>query len=306
MKYVKHKDIDKDKWNKLVLSLQGTPFYFLFDYLTSICQWDAVIIEKNSKYALVLPLPFKKKLWFKYIYQPFFCQQLGTLSSSEITKELALEIHAILKKEFNFGYAQWLSNDIVNEVFKTDTRINYEINLSLDYENLKLNFNKNRRRILNTLTKRNYEIKSNNSVNDINDCIDRFGILMAKTIPEIQPSHYSTLKQALSKISDNAEINVVSVLNGDNIISSGLFIGCNKRIVYLLGFTEADFRKDSVQTLLFNHLIQKNSSSKTILDLEGGSSEGIGRFYKSLGGSLCHYHKMFLNPNHLIFRKIFG
>ena len=102
------------------------------------------------------------------------------------------------------------------------------------------------------------------------------------------------------------EISVISVIDGDDIVSSGLFIECNKRLVYLLGFTEVDYRKDSVQTLLFNHLIHKHSSSETILDLEGGSSEGIGRFYKSLGGSLCYYHRMSLNPKHLIFRKIFG
>lgn len=305
MKYIKHSQIDKKKWDNLVSQVPKVHFYFLYDYLSTICEWDAVVVETEGEYLCAVPLPFKKKLWLKYIYQPFFCQQLGVLSKRPISQEQVSMLKTILEKKFSFGYAQWQNLEELNAVFNTQDRKNYEINVCHPFEKLKLNYNTNRKRTINKLKKNSYEIKNSKSSYELSACVDRFSELFSNTISEIKSIHYTCLKDALASIKDKATVHVKSVVYNGNIISSGLFVEYNNRIVYLLGFTEENFRKQSVQTLLFDDLIKENAGRDRIIDLEGGSNEGIGRFYASLGGVLSPYSIVKINNNHLIFRKIF-
>jgi len=61
MRYVKHKEIDARKWDDCLSKIEHCHFYALYDYLSNICSWDAIISEKDNKYQTIIPLPFKKK-----------------------------------------------------------------------------------------------------------------------------------------------------------------------------------------------------------------------------------------------------
>ena len=54
-------------------------------YLNVVCDdWDALVY---NDYEAVFPLPKRKKWGIDYIYQPFFCQQLGVFSQKEVAIE---------------------------------------------------------------------------------------------------------------------------------------------------------------------------------------------------------------------------
>lgn len=85
IQYIECSDIEPLKWNDCIRNSKiGIPSlcYAQYEYLQSVCngQWGALIIfNSNQKnYLNVMPLPYRKKWGFiYYIYQPFFCQQLG-------------------------------------------------------------------------------------------------------------------------------------------------------------------------------------------------------------------------------------
>ncbi len=77
MKYFDRRHIDPHKWN---LCLESSAFYVpyaRFEYLEAISQgsWGALI---EGNYSAVFPLVYRRK-WgiIPYVYQPYFCQQLG-------------------------------------------------------------------------------------------------------------------------------------------------------------------------------------------------------------------------------------
>jgi hypothetical protein len=85
IRYLDSPEIDAVKWNQCVNSgVLGIPqlCYAQFEYLNAICenQWGALVVYDSnlSAYQNVMPLPYRKK-WgcLYYIYQPYFCQQLG-------------------------------------------------------------------------------------------------------------------------------------------------------------------------------------------------------------------------------------
>ena len=80
IKVLHHTQIDSVKWNDCLLKVEDASFYALYEYLTSICEWEAIVLDNGVDYELIVPLPFKKKFCLKYLYQPFFCQQLGVYS----------------------------------------------------------------------------------------------------------------------------------------------------------------------------------------------------------------------------------
>jgi hypothetical protein len=82
IKYLKHEQIDPEKWNAAVLSSETPLFYALFGYLDCVTEnrWDALIF---NEYEAVFPLPYKKKWGLKYLVQPVFCQQLGAFGSNK-------------------------------------------------------------------------------------------------------------------------------------------------------------------------------------------------------------------------------
>jgi hypothetical protein len=85
IEFIDHDQISAEKWNQCVnKSVLGIPqlCYAQYDYLNEISDhsWGALVVYNDNRdyYLNVMPLPYKKK-WglIHYVYQPYFCQQLG-------------------------------------------------------------------------------------------------------------------------------------------------------------------------------------------------------------------------------------
>jgi hypothetical protein len=76
--YIKHKDVDTEKWDRCIeQSVNGIIYAFSW-YLDIVCdEWDALV---DDDYESVFPLVKRKKFGINYIYPPFFTQQLGLFS----------------------------------------------------------------------------------------------------------------------------------------------------------------------------------------------------------------------------------
>ena len=98
IRYTINNNINLKKWDRCIQNSINSNFYAKSWYLNIICEnWDALIL---NDYEAVMPIPYKKKLGIKYIYQPFFCQQLG-LFSKNINLRVDRFINSI-PKDFEF------------------------------------------------------------------------------------------------------------------------------------------------------------------------------------------------------------
>ena len=86
IRFIRNVEIDRSKWDQCI---SGSPFGIVYAwswYLDRICtHWDALIW---GDYLYVMPLVNNRKFGIRYIYQPFFTQQLGVFSKLNIEPEI--------------------------------------------------------------------------------------------------------------------------------------------------------------------------------------------------------------------------
>ncbi len=101
IRYIKYEDIDKDQWDDCISHSFNGNIYAYSWYLDVVAeQWDALI---ENDYERVFPLTWKKQFGVKFLYQPFFTQQLGVFSKNILTvKNVEEFIKAITKRIFTY------------------------------------------------------------------------------------------------------------------------------------------------------------------------------------------------------------
>ena len=126
IKYLQNSEIDRKKWDRCIAtSLQQLPYAYSW-YLDAAAEnWDAIVI---NNYEAVFPLPWKKKWGVRYVYPPFFIQQLGLFSR---TPQDSFVIDTVLKeaaKHFKFIELYLNFADAPSAAFAV--RQNFELNLN--------------------------------------------------------------------------------------------------------------------------------------------------------------------------------
>ena len=81
IKYIKRKDIDDSKYNECIQGSNQSLLYGYTWYLDIVCdQWDVLVL---NDYEVVMPIPWRKKYFIKYVYQPLWVLQLGIFSNND-------------------------------------------------------------------------------------------------------------------------------------------------------------------------------------------------------------------------------
>jgi len=140
IKYIEHKDLDFQKWNKCISSsINGTIHAYSW-FLELTCDyWDALI---EDDYASVMPLPIYKKGKYEIISQHYFQKSLGLYSGSTMrTGLLKLFMDAIPKK---FKYYKITVNKFVSingcENLHDGYYQSFELDLISNYDKLKSHY----------------------------------------------------------------------------------------------------------------------------------------------------------------------
>jgi len=100
IRYLKHEDIDKKKWDSLIRQAFNGNIYAYSWYLDIIHPyWDALI---ENDYERIMPVTSSSKWGTTYMLQPFFAQQLGVFSKTKLTPQNISRFIEALPKEIKF------------------------------------------------------------------------------------------------------------------------------------------------------------------------------------------------------------
>jgi hypothetical protein len=100
IRYIRHREIDKLKWDACIQRSVNGIIYGYSWYLDIVAEgWEA-LVEEN--YESVMPLICRKKFGIRYLFQPFFTQQLGVFSSNKFTEEKIKEFISAIPQKFSF------------------------------------------------------------------------------------------------------------------------------------------------------------------------------------------------------------
>ena len=266
--YLKNKNVDKHKWDALVLASHDSLIFHNYDYLNTFCVWDAIILDD---YAGAIPLPRMKMTGYLKLYQPPFiqkCNWIGTV----LTPELIEQIWNMIKSKF--AHVHFNSNIEFGNLSSP------RINLILPITTLE----KNQKKYSKSLRK---NIQKPTSLSLIAEQS------MVKHTAEFYKKAYGHLNKQLDKQAYANLILLVNtkpemffncmVSNHDKTVAALLFANYNNRLHYILGAPNEEGRRLNALSFGINEVISRFHSQNYILDFEGSMIPSVKEYYLSFG-----------------------
>lgn len=302
IRYLKHNEIDKSKWDRCIKNATNGKPYALSWYLDVVHPgWEALVADD---YHSVMPLTAGQKFGISYLYQPFFVQQLGLFSINVVTKEdVACFMNAIPER---YRLIEIRLNE-GNLLPATQTGISFHRNIVLDlefpYETLYGSYHTNTRRNLAIAMRNDLRILKNIPIETI---ISLFRAHRGASIKTWGEKAYDTLKKLTSEMlsHDAAFTCGVALPDSDDVLAGALFIKWQGRIIFLFSGNSAFAMKKQAMTFLIDNIVRTYSEKNILLDFEGSDNANLARFYRGFGGSEIYYPSYTLNRLNIVSRSL--
>lgn len=299
--YFKHKDINKEKWDRCIDVSKNRIVYALSWYLDRIGpNWDALI---EGDYESVMPIIHRKKYFINYIYNPFFTAKLGIFSETQIDKPLVNNFFKSIPKKFKLVSIKLNSYTLFNVPnFNTQINTTYELNLNRPYEEIAENFSKNHIKNI---------VKGNNSSIIIRKEDDVSKLILLKKDQmlslrnsQFKKNHFIKLSQILNYALKKDECVVYNAYDKDNkVCASAVFlIKYNRAVKYTA--TNDLGKKNRAGYVLIDTFIKEHSGSNLILDFAGSNIKGIADFNAGFGSANFTYPNIYTNKLPFSFKKV--
>lgn len=275
--YTTHAAINKKQWDDCIYKSYNGLIYSTSAYLDHMAgSWDAIIL---NDYEAVLPLPWRKKFGFYYIYPPAFTQQLGISAlSREDEKTVEAFINTIPKK---FRLIE-LNLNATNQISGTSVvaRTNYLLDLHGDYTELLKGYSRS--------AKRNIRLAETEQVTIIEDA-SAAGIIQLhrhrfKDGIGSNDSDYNRFLSLINNLEKIGDHYCIGAINKNGLLIAGsIYLIYKDRISFVLNGNTAESLENGATHLLMDHTIKKFSGRGFVLDFEGSDNPSFARFYQQYG-----------------------
>ena len=277
IKYLQHSEIDKSKWDDCIIKSNDGLIYSSSVYLNNMANdWDGLVM---GEYAAVMPLPFRKKYGFYYVYPPAFSQQMGITSIEEITPEI---IEAFLKNiPTKFRYVEMNFNVSNHYQFSNEKkRNNYVLPLTSSFEILKKNFSRSAKRNIKKALYENITVKENVPFTEIIKIHrSRFNDAVGANAAD-----YKRLESLFYQLQKTNLLFTLGAYNPMGILIGGsIYFVYKNRITFIINGNSNESLNNGATHLLMHNTIKKYGNSNVVLDFEGSDFPEFARFYKQYG-----------------------
>jgi len=279
---IKRKDLDLKKYSKAINEALNHRIYaeaWYLDILTNE-KWECLVF---GDYEVVMPIPLQFKFGIKFVLQPIYCQQLGIFYKEEIPEELFKEFEAKLHK---YRVRAYHFNEENTESYNPEgmKRINHILNLDADYDSLRKNYNRNRRRKLIDLPD-GYEL-------NLSERVDDFIELYKLEYPFLggKKDWGEKLKMIMEQAFQRKTGYQCRIENEQGLAGGLFYIKTHKRLFQLGAARQKGNDAAGFFTLIIDHTIKLFSNSEDFLfDFEGSEVPGVAMFNESFGAKKAFY-----------------
>lgn len=292
IQYLKHSEIDQAKWDKAIdNSTNGLVYAYswVLDHMTDRC-WDALVTDD---YSFVFPLPWTSKWGIKYLYQPYFCQQLGLFAPVEITAPLLNRFLAAIPKHFRYWNIQLNSRNYVdNPSVSLLLRTTYQISLQRDYQDLEKNFSRDAKKNLTKAANAGFDWVKTTDLS-----------IISRVYIEAYGKHYPGIDSIMKKVmacmesavaSNNGFTRAVYGKDGE-LWCAGFFFYAKNHIHYALAAPTEEGKKFGATHTLISEVVREFSGKDLIFDFEGSDIPSVAFFYAKFGSQPISYPTIIYN-----------
>lgn len=282
VRYFKHYNIDKQRWNATLEHSHNRLIYATSWYLDIVSpDWEALV---EDDYKSIMPLPAKKKFGIPYLIQPKFVQQLGIFSPNQINTDLVTDYLHTIPRKFAWQCFHWNSKNPLNGFHGVKVRFNYELMLKDSYDSIFCNYNENTQRNITKANKSGIQVVMMNDFCGFHELYKRY----SKQAPN-ESSIYQLQQIIDASLSKRMGLIMVARNLKMEIVAGAFFLKAFDRIIYLTSFVTDEGYSNSAMFLIMDKMINRHSSGLSLFDFEGSMIPGIARFFEGFGGVKMAY-----------------
>lgn len=292
IRYVKHKRIDRARWDKCIESSPNGLIYAYSFFLDTMAdkRWDALIY---GDYEAVFPLVWNRKLGLKYLYQPYFCQQLGLFSIYPASEELLNDfIRKIPRKFVYWDFHLNYQNSFFSHDITFVNRTSFTIDLNQDYLSIYDRFNSDAKKNLAKAALERYQVIKPESPESAAKCFfDAYGTWYADPI---------ILRRKILECASKAMAlgmgfcREIRSQNGE-LWCSGFFFVAHDRIHYAMAAPTEAGKRIGATHILIDEVLKEFSNTNMTFDFEGSDLKNVAYFYSKFGSVKRHYLEIIRN-----------
>ncbi|MDY0780093.1 hypothetical protein [Tenacibaculum sp. IB213877] len=288
---ISREKLDVDKYNACVEnSMQANIFGFSW-YLDIACEnWSVLVLDN---YEAVMPIPWRKKFFIKYVYPPFWVLQLGIYSKVvEDENEFLIELFS----EFKFVESRLNTQNSFSMFLNYRFQKHFQIlGLEQDYIHILSKYRKDRKKDLQRAKKADLTERWNDQPQNL---IKLYHQNVGARVRKIKEKDYENLLKLMQRCIDKKVGEILSVYDKNGqIVASGFFIKYKGRVSILVSSTDFKRRKNGANTFLIDRAIYKYQPTYKIFDFGGSSMKSISKYFLSFGSHNESYY--FLKYNNL-------
>lgn len=303
IKYILHKDINKQAWNHCIDNAVNQMVYAYSWYLDVVSpNWDALVL---GNYEAIMPLTQRKRFTLAYLAQPAFTQQLGVFYSDLDYMHTTNDFLAAIPEKYKLIELNLNTYNIQsNNTFTAKQNLNCILDLSQTYEQIKGNYAQQIIRNIKKAEAANLSITSEISPQNI---IDLFKSNKGKTLRKLRKKVYHTLIDLCKVLKDNNALICHGIKNSEGVnIAGAIFIKYFDQAIFLFSGANDEAKKCGAMSLLIDNFIKMNASTNLILDFEGSNDKNLARFYLGFGSKPVNYNSIRKNNLPKLIRWVKG
>ncbi|MFY0630031.1 MAG: hypothetical protein JXR05_06590 [Flavobacteriaceae bacterium] len=291
IKYLTREQIDEEKYNECIKNSLQSLIYGYSWYLDIVTDnWDALVLDD---YVAVMPLPWRKKYFIKYLNTPLRILELGVFSTEKVDENKFLE-----KLFSKFKYAN-LRMNCHNSFSMLDDggqeKHQQVLKFSEEYSVLYKNYSSGRKKDLKRAEKASLIEKWNDNPENL---IKIFKDNVGKRFKYLTDKDYQIMKELLDTCIQKKLGEILSVYSKENkLAASGFFVIHENQVNTLFYSSDFNDRKNGANTFLIDRAIYKYRKTTKQFGFGGSSIPSIAKFFKSFGSETLTYTE--LNYNNL-------
>lgn len=287
IRYIAHKDINKDAWDNCVSNAVNSIIYAYSWYLDVVSpQWDALVL---GNYEAIMPLPQRKRFTLSYLAQPLFIQQLGVFYTNLEHMHATNDFIAAIPDKFKLIELNLNTYNVPsNAAYSTVQQITCHLDLGIDHEKIKTNYSKQIKRNIAKAEKNKLSIDNHISAAQV---IALFRNDRGKTIKNFKKRQTDILLKLLD-VMDKKKIATYYGVKNDSgaYVAGAIFLMLNDMAIFLFSGNGKAGKEQGAMSMLIDGFIQKHAKSSLTLDFEGSNNKNLLRFYLGFGSKVVHYH----------------
>lgn len=286
IRYLKHNQINKQKWDQAVSISYNSLVYAYSWYLDIVSPgWEALI---EDDYYNIMPLTGLKKYGVNYLAQPLFTQQLGVFSKGKIDDKKVNAFLSSIPDFYKFiDIALNFRNEANNSNYVVLKKTNFVLNISSKYQLIAAKYSSSLLKNLKKAERHKLYVDNNISSDEV---IDMYKKEKGTETLNIKEKNYKVLSKLQAEcLKNNSGFTRGVKDENQKLISTAFFIKHGKRIYYLFSSSTMRGKETGANSLILDSVIKEFSDNNFVLDFEGSMIPGVAAYFARFGARECVY-----------------